>query len=320
MPGIKFDFVTMGIGELLKKGRLEVPPNQRSYAWEDRHILTLFQDLNEAIAAGDEDYFLGTIVLVQPEMGIPTISDGQQRIATVTILLCRIRDKLIAINREGSATSLDTDFLRNIDRETEAVVPRLKLNLEDNDFYVRRVILSPSDDDYAGAQTLEPKRSSNERIARASTLSTEFLEDILATVPAQSHAEYLLRWVRFLEKAANVAVVTVLDEAAAFRMFETLNDRGLRASQADILKNYFFSRAGDRLHEAWGMWNSITGAIETLEEDDNERLISYVRHLWITTHGQTRARELAEEIRPRLRAKLRRWRFLPTLPTASRTT
>jgi uncharacterized protein with ParB-like and HNH nuclease domain len=106
MAGIKFDFVTMGIGDLLKKGRLEVPPNQRSYAWEEQHILTLFQDINEAISAGDDDYFLGTIVLVQPERGLPTISDGQQRIATTTILLCRIRDKLIAINRAGSASSL----------------------------------------------------------------------------------------------------------------------------------------------------------------------------------------------------------------------
>jgi hypothetical protein len=32
MAGMRFEFTTMGIGELLKKSRLEVPPNQRSYA------------------------------------------------------------------------------------------------------------------------------------------------------------------------------------------------------------------------------------------------------------------------------------------------
>ena len=90
MPGIKFDFVSMGIGELLKKGRMEVPPNQRSYAWEERHIENLLTDLNEAISAHSDDYFLGTIVLVQPEKGLPLIADGQQRIATTTIFLCRI--------------------------------------------------------------------------------------------------------------------------------------------------------------------------------------------------------------------------------------
>ena len=310
MPRIKFDFVTMGMGELLKKDRLEVPPNQRSYAWEDRHIITLFQDLNEAISAGNEDYFLGTIVLVKPSKDPLTISDGQQRIATVTILLCRIRDKLIELNREGSAQSLDTDFLRNIDRDTEDIVPRIKLNLEDNAFFVERIILSPLDEEYARAQSITPQRSSNERILKASELATEFVDKILATAPTQSHAEHLLRWVRFIEESANIAVVTVLDEAAAFRMFETLNDRGLRASQADILKNYFFSRSPGRLNEAWVLWNSVTSVIETLDEDDNERLVSYIRHLWVTTHGQTRARELAEEIRAEITSESKTMTFL----------
>lgn len=310
MPGIKFDFVTMGIGDLLKKGRLEVPPNQRSYAWEERHVLTLFQDLNEAISVGNDDYFLGTVVLVQPEKGIPSISDGQQRIATTTILLCRIRDKLIALNRAGSALSLDTDFLRNIDRDTEAIVPRLKLNLEDNDFFVRRLILSPSDKEFAESMKMAPSRSSNERLLSASNLAVEFIDDLLATVPAASHAEYLLRWVKFLEKSAGLAVVTVQDEAAAFRMFETLNDRGLRASQADILKNYFFSRASDRLKEAWAMWNAITGAIETLDEDDNERLVTFIRHLWVTTNGPTKARELAAEIKAEVTSEVKTMAFV----------
>jgi hypothetical protein len=251
-----------------------------------------------------------TVVLVQPEKGLPSISDGQQRIATTTILLCRIRDKLIALNRSGSATSLDTDFLRNIERDTEALVPRLKLNLEDNDFFVRRVILSPSDAGYAEAQKLEPMRSSNERLLAASNTAVEFINDMLATVPAASHAEYLLRWVKFLEKSAGVAVVTVQDESAAFRMFETLNDRGLRASQADILKNYFFSRAADRLKEAWAMWNAITGAIETLDEDDNERLVTFIRHLWVTTHGPTKARELAAEIKTEVTSEVKTMAFV----------
>lgn len=310
MAGIKFDFVPMGIGDLLKKGRLEVPPNQRSYAWEQRHIQNLFYDLNEAISAGNDDYFLGTIVLVQGESSIPAISDGQQRIATITILLCRIRDKLIDIKRTGSASSLDTDFLRHIDRDSEAVVPRIKLNLEDNDFFVRRILPSPMDEGYTESRALIPVRSSNERLLTASHLAEEFISEILKLVPVQSHADYLLRWVKFLEKSAGVAVVTVQDEAGAFRMFETLNDRGLRASQADILKNYFFSRAGDRLQEVWAMWNGITGAIETLDDDDNERLVTYIRHLWITTHGQTKERELAAEIKSEITSLVRTLTFV----------
>ena len=310
MPGIKFEFDTMGIGELLKKGRLEVPLNQRSYAWEDRHILTLFQDFSEAINDGTEDYFLGTIVLVKPDKGMPIISDGQQRIATVTILLCRIRDKLIDIHRSGSAASMDMDFLRNIDRDTEEVVPRIKLNDQDNEFFLRRILVGPSEDKYVESQDVEPQRASNKRILRASQLATTFVTDILTTLPDQSHAEYLLKWVGFIEKSAHIAVVTVLDEAVAFRMFETLNDRGLRASQADILKNYILGRSAERIAEAWTNWNSVVSAIETLDGDDDDRLVSYMRHLWITTHGRTRARELAEEIKAELTSEFKTMSFI----------
>src|SRR5665213_1710679 len=105
MAGTRFEFADYGIGELLKRGRLQVPPNQRSYAWEERHIRSLFEDLNEAITNDEDDYFLGTIVLVSDGVSDPSIEDGQQRIATTTILLARIRDKLFAINRAPGARS-----------------------------------------------------------------------------------------------------------------------------------------------------------------------------------------------------------------------
>ena len=37
----KYGFDHMGIGKLLKDGRLAVPPNQRSYAWEEKHVTDL---------------------------------------------------------------------------------------------------------------------------------------------------------------------------------------------------------------------------------------------------------------------------------------
>jgi Protein of unknown function (DUF1524) len=50
--------------------------------------------------------------------------------------------------------------------------------------------------------------------------------------------------------------------------------------------------------------------IETLDDDDNERLITYIRHLWITTHGPTKARELAAEIKNEVTSEARTMAFV----------
>lgn len=297
MPKKKIDFDNSGIGDLLRNGRLTVPPNQRSYAWQERHVQNFLEDLNEAISNGHDDYFLGTVVLIQADRETPSIADGQQRIATTSIALARIRDIFEEIGREGSARSMDTDFLRTIDRATEALSPRLNLNLEDNDYFTRAILPCPSDKDYAAAAEVRPQRSSNERLKKASDLCTAFFKEGMARLPDHARADYLLRWVEFLQSQATVIVVTVSDEVGAYRMFETLNDRGLKASQADILKNFLFSKTPTRLNDAVAHWNIIAAAVEGIGADENASLLTYLRHLWITKRGATKERELAADIR-----------------------
>lgn len=303
-----FDFDIKTIGKLLKAERMSVPVNQRSYKWEDVHIRNLLQDFDEAISNDDGDYFLGTIVLVQRARGHLTIQDGQQRLATTSILMARIRDRLYAVGRDVSARSIDGDFIRNADRNTEAMVPRLTLNDQDNEYFVRSIIASPNDADYANKH--EPIWQSNVRLQNASKNISEFLDDKLKTLRPEAHADLLLRWITFIEESASVVVVTASDEVNAYRIFETLNDRGLKASQADILKNYFFSKAGKRLSEAQTMWNLIASNIESLGEEDNETLITYIRHLWVTTHGPTKERELAAQIKQEITGETKTIQFL----------
>jgi len=46
-------------------------------------------------------------------------------------------------------------------------------------------------------------------------------------------------WVKFFEQSALVNALVVPDDLNAFVMFETLNDRGLKTSQADLLSSSF---------------------------------------------------------------------------------
>ncbi len=301
-----YKFQDTGIGKLLKDGRLTVPPNQRSYAWEERHVRDLLQDFNDAIGKDGDEYFLGSVVLIQGEDSVPTIADGQQRLATTTILLCRIRDRLSNIGRKVSAQSIDNEFIRSIDRDTEETIPRMTLNVEDNEFFVSNILPELNNK----IINKETSRSSNRRLAKSSMVIDEFLTSILGNLPEASHADHLLKWVNFIESKANIIVVRVNDDLGAYRIFETLNDRGLRASQADLLKNYFFSKAGSRLTEAHSMWSSTGAALETLGEDDSDLLVTYIRHLWITKFGPTKERELAEKIKREIGGTVRAIEFL----------
>src|SRR5438093_55726 len=84
-----------GIGSILKAFRLKVPLNQRDYAWTKDEVNDLIQDFQRSISGlAKNHYFLGTMVTIPKEKDVLEVVDGQQRLATTTILLCAIRDYL----------------------------------------------------------------------------------------------------------------------------------------------------------------------------------------------------------------------------------
>ncbi|MGO8954972.1 MAG: DUF262 domain-containing protein [Rhodomicrobium sp.] len=238
----QFEFSSMGIGRLLKHGRMAVPPNQRPYSWEDQHVDALLDDLQEAIEGNESDYFLGTIVLVNSDVDQPSIVDGQQRLATTSIIFASIRDKIFELRHEESGRTIDRDFLRQHNISTNRREPRLKLSTEDNEFFANNILRAPYDTEAAPEIDIARLRSSNIRLKNAAKRVDEFFVQLLKDTKSSNRAEVLVKWAQFLDERARVVVVRVPDEFGAYRMFETLNDRGLRASQADILKNHFFSR------------------------------------------------------------------------------
>jgi hypothetical protein len=300
---IKFE--PMGIGDLIRRGRLVVPPNQRSYAWEDRNVKELLQDLNAAMNSDNsggvaQEYFLGTIVLVDPEDGKPPqISDGQQRIATTAIILARIRDLYKGLQQDARASSVHNDYIMKIDLDSGENKPQVSLNTEDNAFFASTILGSyPHDVDLN-----QFIRSSNRRLLVASRAAHDFLSAHIKGFSENSRAAQLTRWVRFIKERTHIIAVTVLDENQAFRLFETLNDRGVKASQVDILKNFFLEQSGERKSETHMEWTELTGKIEANFPDNDDQMLLYVRHLWITQNGHTTEKELSTKIRAKITAE-----------------
>jgi hypothetical protein len=284
-----------GIAAALNQHLLMVPPNQRSYAWEDEHIKTLFEDLSVALNNNNQTYFLGTVVLTQGSEDRLEVADGQQRLATTSILIAAIRDYLEALGpaERKAAEKYTSEYLLIYDEMSGEHTPKLQMNYEDNDFFVTHILISAKD---AIRPKFESTVPSHARLHTAAKLAKEHVENIVAqfSKPADK-AKALYNWIKFLRESAMVIGIRVPDHINAYTMFETLNDRGLRASQTDILKNFLFGKAQDRLKEVQNKWSSMAATIETV--GDESLLLTYLRHHWTLGHGYTPERELASLVK-----------------------
>jgi hypothetical protein len=303
-------FEFKGIGTLLKSGRLRVPLNQREYSWGDKHVSDLFLDFDNAIRKGQPIYFLGTIVVSAGTGNVPEVVDGQQRLATTTILLAAIRDYFHSKGLETLQKSIDTEYLYQIDLEQEETVPRLSLNSEDNEYFRKRVIALPESEE---RQQVQITKESHRRIDFATNKAAVFVQNLVRNqTDIRNIKEILKQWMHFIEYKATIIHLTVPDEMNAFTMFETLNDRGLKTSQADLVKNYLFQEAtDDRIQDAQQKWSKMNTILETLDIEDI--VMTYLRHLVIALYGPTREKEIFEKIRTKVQGRPQAIVFLEQL-------
>lgn len=303
MTDIRFE--PLGIGEALRLYRFTVPMNQREFAWEEEHVTDLLHDFAKAIEGDNPTYFLGTIVLTGDEQR--EVSDGQQRLTTVTILLAAIRDYLIKIGDVDRVESIEPVYLRERDLETSQVLPKLRLNVTDNEFFTNYVLARPG----APERSIQPSLGSHKLIKQAAELARRHVESIVAPFRPQDQAIQLVRWVKFLKDGVLIILARVPDHLNAFVMFETLNDRGLRASQADLLKNYLLSRAGDRVDEAQQRWARMLGVLDSIGIPNIA--VTYLRHVVILREGPTKDRDLYAKVESAVTSQAKAITFLDTL-------
>lgn len=268
------------IGHALKDRTLWVPIHQRSYAWEKEHVTDLYQDLARAIDEGDHEYFLGAIVVVRSSAHKLQINHGQQRLATSTILVGAIRDYFLKTGDSQTAKIIEDTYLFSTDRKTHEVSARLHLNAEDHDYFQKRILYRPDNPERLGAQRLTLTKESHRRIAKAAALAAGHVATRVATLPASDRTTHLHKWLDFIDDGARVIWVQVADARTAYFIFETMNDRGLRLSAADLLKNYLIARAEDRQMEVFQKWQAMTAVLDTLGEQE-DAIVNYIRYFWI---------------------------------------
>jgi len=178
MSDLSFEIHSDGtIGNILSGTRLSVPTNQRSYKWEKTHVVELFDDLESAMGQ-DEEYFLGSVVITRTGVsGSPEVVDGQQRLATSVILIAAIRDYLLKINDEEFASDIERRYIMSRAYPSREVLPQLRLNLHDHDYFLKRILYRPGTDERASAKAT---RGSHRRINLSAQAAAARVKRIVA--------------------------------------------------------------------------------------------------------------------------------------------
>lgn len=296
-----------GIGHLLADRYIMVPPYQRAYSWTDEQIEELLRDLSDAMREKDAEYFLGTVVLTKNKTGQHAVIDGQQRLATISILICAIRNHFYAISDAERADELHRDYLAKKELRGLSETPHLTLMASDNGFYESYILPKPSP---TAAKSKKSISASNARLETALRLCTEHVSTLAKTT--NTPAVVLLDWIEYLNDKAKVIVVEVNDEAAAYTIFEVLNDRGLELSVSDLLKNFIFRVAGDKVSEAQEHWSRMVGILEGSGAEE-KALKTFIRHVWASRYGVTREKDLYDKIRQHITGKIRSVSFVKEL-------
>ncbi|VWD65118.1 hypothetical protein BLA50215_07952 [Burkholderia lata] len=278
-----------GLGACLASNFLTVPRYQRAYSWEDDNVGDFMTDVNTSFNNGAAEYFMGSVVIQGADQKYEVV-DGQQRLTTATILVAAVRDYLDEKGQAAIAEDLERQFLLTKDTWQQQIKPRMVLSDYDNAFFVSSIL------ETKGGNVTKPTRESHERILRAKAAARAFIIGFVAQTA--NWLERLQRLIEFLEHKVRVIMVMVPSQANAYVIFETLNDRGRDLSASDLLKNYLFGKAGNRLDEVQTKWNLMLGALEIHGGD--AVVITYIRQLWSATREVAREKELFSKIKDKI--------------------
>ena len=244
----------------------EIPPYQRPYAWTTEHVEELLDDLIDAMKRdSDAPYFLGSVVLIKSAADPKSeVVDGQQRLTTLTILLCLLRD----ISNENK---LDV-FIRQAGNPYMGTEDRFRLSARQRDrlFFEDNIQKMGSLEAFTKLDPVGFSDSQTHMFENVGRLRRELqkLDDTLRTKLAA-----------YIAQKCFIVVVSASDGDSARRIFSVMNNRGLDLSATDVLKAVVLdaiidSQSQDEYAVKW------EGIEEELGRDNFRDLFAHIRMIY----------------------------------------
>lgn len=279
---------TVTVSELLREGRFSIPDLQRNFAWTTVEADELWSDIEEFLALGSRGYyFIGNVILFL-EDGRRVVVDGQQRMTTITLILCVVRDLIesgMASGIYGSDTTVrihGTDYrlvdvqhlLRDALREPSLSGRwRLELKQRDRDRLVW-IQKKPSE------RGPKPHGQGSPRIYKVHDYLSERCRKLLDSRGIDAVCEFA----QTLLESVIMTRTRVDSLLTAYTIFTTINNRGKDLTLGDILRAEVLAR-WQRL-AARDPPPRIVDALNEMDQLDYDAVAKFMRRYWIIKTGE----------------------------------
>ena len=279
---MKIESSDKDIETLLSSSYFHIPRFQRPYSWDDENIKDFWDDI---YSNQSDDYFIGSMVVYKNSKQEFGVVDGQQRLTTVTILLCVIRDAFLTLECDDYAKGVH----QLIERKDRGNKNRYVLKTETSFPYFQENIQKFNEDPDAEFQILDEEQN----LKRAHENFEALVEDVLSAIDNSSSVSKKNKKNKKIEKLISIrdsvfnlnTILLVLDnEDDAYIIFETLNTRGKDLALSDLVKNHFSKhlKAKGDVDHAGLKWKSVLETIHNSSADISTD--TFVYHYWASRY------------------------------------
>ncbi|MCS5488896.1 DUF262 domain-containing protein [Algoriphagus limi] len=229
-----------------------IPAYQRRYAWQWKQCKELFNDIK--YLTNEDSHLLGNLVCLigahSADINQLEVIDGQQRITTLSLLLTAISKSLKKKEDFEEAQKIDSLLTSSgLDRVKKN---KVELGELDNPDYIK--VLKGTDSDTI--QNLNLKNNLQ--------YFSDWLEEL-------TDEEFYSFHFKLMDKVLIIRL-DVFQAKDAYKLFETINNRGLSLSATDIIKNFLLGHASsldnETLESVKENWKNIIVSLDGISTDE----------------------------------------------------
>ena len=302
------------VGQFLKESFYRIPRFQRPYSWDRTNIEEFW---NDAVVENEAQYFIGSFVVYDDKTAMGVV-DGQQRLTTITLLLCALRN---AFEREGFS---------NLAKGIHGLIERT--DISDQRFYILQTessypYLQEHIQKFGGKPGAGSDAGPEEQLLKqAFEYFQTNVDDVVKAIKLQpnlSEAKKRARiqdeLTRIRDKVLNLKLIfTALEnDEDAYVIFETLNTRGKDLTLSDLVKSHLsrlLKPTNTGVDLAKDKWNKIHQTFEAAQDDLS--VSTFIHHFWLSRYEYITEKKLYKALRKRIKKDEAR-EFLNDLVTDS---